>query len=95
MPHLVINGYFADQPTTGTGRYTRALAAELPGVWDGPISVLIPRWMNSGALARECPNVSVVPLSVPLKGSLGKVWFEQIAVPMAARRMKADVLHIP
>ncbi|MSQ26795.1 MAG: glycosyltransferase family 1 protein, partial [Dehalococcoidia bacterium] len=34
-------------------------------------------------------------LSVPLKGSLGKVWFEQIAVPRAARRMKADVLHIP
>ncbi|MEK7215931.1 MAG: glycosyltransferase family 1 protein, partial [Chloroflexota bacterium] len=93
MPHLVINGYFADQPTTGTGRYTRALAAELPGVWDGPISLLVPSWMESGDLG--CAAVAVVPLAVPLKGALGKLWFEQIAVPRAAQRLNAAVLHIP
>ncbi len=95
MPHLAINGYFWDQPTTGTGRYTRALIKELPRVWDGPISVLVSHGMDRTELNLQSASVSAYPLTSPFSGSLGKVWFEQVAVPLAAKRLKADVLHVP
>lgn len=34
-------------------------------------------------------------VTVPFKGNIGKLWFEQIGVPMAARRLRADLLHVP
>jgi glycosyltransferase involved in cell wall biosynthesis len=44
------------------------------------------------------PNVQATPVPTPFDGrnaNLAKVWFEQIAVPRAALRLNADLLHVP
>jgi glycosyltransferase involved in cell wall biosynthesis len=45
------------------------------------------------------PSASIISLSahlpVSLAKGLAKLWFEQIAVPQAAQRLGADILHVP
>jgi glycosyltransferase involved in cell wall biosynthesis len=43
-------------------------------------------------------NLLVYPVHTPFDGqskNLAKLWFEQIGVPMAAARLRADLLHVP
>jgi len=40
------------------------------------------------------PGTHILPLHAP-PGPVGKVWWEQIALPLAAQRLGVDVLHVP
>lgn len=92
--HLAFNGYFLNQPTTGTGQYTHHLLRELQELWDGDISVVIP-----GNETTERPEgferCKFLIAKPPWPGGLGKVWFEYAAVTKAAQAAGADVLHVP
>lgn len=46
-------------------------------------------------LARVDPSLEIVLIHPPLTGNLGKVIFEQVTFPRLARRVGADVAHVP
>jgi glycosyltransferase involved in cell wall biosynthesis len=95
--HLAINGMFWSQPTVGSGQYLRMLVRALPAVApDVRLTLLLPAHR---AAAEPLPHdVQAVDVHTPFDGrskNLAKVWFEQVAVPLAAARLHADLLHVP
>lgn len=92
---LALNGYFWDQPHTGSGQYARQLVLHLNRlVSDLEISLIYPQVAGRPQPDDVPPSVSVHP--VPVKaGHLGKVWFEQIGFPRAARQVGATIAHVP
>jgi len=97
---VAINGWFWDNPTTGSGQYTRRLVEGLVTLEpDLELTLVAPRgwWFQ---VSRLTPHVSraTQPETWNLKpetGGLRKVWFEQIAFPCACRHLDADVAHVP
>lgn len=94
--HIVVNGWFAGQLSAGSGQYTARLLETLPRHAPAPtITLLIPK-PDPGAEPVTFPGITVFPLSLPaFPKNLHKLWWEQIAVPAAARRLHADVLWVP
>ena len=105
---LAVNGYFLGLPFTGTGQYTRHLLKELAGLWDGDVLVYYPRTKRldsldplgddsfaSSDLESRPGRLTFRPVTMPLRGNLGKVWFEQVALPFALRGDRPQVLHVP
>ncbi len=98
---IAINGWFAGDSTSGSGQYLNHLLAHLAQVAPAArFSLLLPsgrsvRGAGEGA-AGDWPNVDRVRVSVPpLPRNLAKLWWEQISVPQAARRLGAGVLFVP
>ncbi len=93
---ILVNGWFADEIGVGSGQYLREMLAAL--VEAAPrtrISVLVPaeRVLDAGVVRLD---IEVIRLRrAPLPAQLAKVWWEQAAVPWAARRLNADVLWVP
>jgi glycosyltransferase involved in cell wall biosynthesis len=105
--HIAINGWFAKQLTTGSGIYLEGLLQQLPtlpatGAGDGNphrFSLLLPfphRAYRLTEIHETFPTVAVVGVKLPpLPEKLRKLCWEQIAVPLAARRLHADLLWAP
>ena len=93
--HLAINGFFWNQPNTGSGQYIRQLVAHLDKlVSDLRITLVYPQ--SSGRRGPENPpdNVEIKLVKVS-PGHLGKVYFEQILFPRVCKAVAADVVHVP
>jgi glycosyltransferase involved in cell wall biosynthesis len=94
--HVAVNGWFWDQPSTGSGQMVRylvpALVAQDPTL---EISLVVPEWATSVQAIGEMPErVTLTP--VPCRpGNLGKLWFEQRTFPRACRQLGADLAHVP
>ena len=93
--HLAINGYFWNQPNTGSGQYTRQLVTHLSKlVSDLRITLVYPQ--SSGRRGPENPPENVKIKLVKVRpGDLGKVHFEQILFPRVCKAVAADIVHIP
>ena len=91
--HIVYNGWFWDQPNTGSGQYLRRLLHSLHRVApDLEMTLVLPPGLAS---ADDLPsNVNVIPTSGS-RSNLGKVWFEQRTFPQMAGRSGADIAHVP
>lgn len=92
--HIAFNGWFWDQPYTGSGQYVRHLLAALHGL--APqirLSLVVPDHMRT--LDDLPPDVDVLPMRTRFGGHLGKVWFEQRGFPRAVARLRADIAHVP
>lgn len=91
--HIAVNGWFWDQPNTGSGQYVRRLLHALRRL--APTLrltlVLPPHNTSADALPSE---VEAVRATGP-RGKLGKVWFEQRGYPAAVGRLQADIAHVP
>jgi len=92
--HIALNGWFWDQPHTGSGQYVRHLLAALCEV--------APDHRYSLVVAGHVTCLDGLPdavdvLRIPLRrgGHLGKVWFEQRGYPLAVAGLQADVAHVP
>ena len=82
MKKVAINAWFADQPATGSGQYTVRLLDALRAI--------APDWEFRSISPRRDSRRS------PLLGDdVYKVWFEQSEFPRLARRLHADVAHVP
>lgn len=93
--HIAFNGWFWDQPNTGSGQYLRRLLHNLRRVApDLQMTLVLPPHNTS---PDDLPvNVSVVNTQKSLfGGQLGKVWFEQRAYPALVGRVGADIAHVP
>lgn len=89
---VAINGWFWARSETGSGQYLRHLVAAfsaLPATWD--VHVLLP---VHSVLPVSSTRVTFHALPAG-HGNVGKLLWEQVTVPCAARQMGADVLHIP
>lgn len=95
MLHIAINGFFWDKPTVGVGQYLHGLLNAITHVDAVHIELLIP----AGSTPPEAPpGVTLHVLTTPFdskSANLAKLWFEQIAVPQAAMRLGAQLLHVP
>ncbi len=92
--HVALNGWFWDQPYTGSGQYLRRLVGALRDLApEMRLSLVVPAHIR--ALDDLPPDVDVLPMPEPLGGHPGKVWFEQRSFPHAVRRLRADVAHVP
>ncbi|MFN2108479.1 MAG: glycosyltransferase family 4 protein [Anaerolineae bacterium] len=91
---VALSGWFWNYPETGSGQYVRALVTALAETAPtAQFVVLLPSASVSEATG-FASNVefSVVPGQ---RTNLGKVWWEQVTLPRAARRCGADLLHVP
>lgn len=89
---LALNGWFYDQPHTGSGQYLRELLAQLPTVAPDIETILV---LPEHAIHNtQESHFTFHALRVP-NSNLGKVRFEQIGFPRACRALKADLAHIP
>jgi glycosyltransferase involved in cell wall biosynthesis len=93
LRHVAINGWFLGQLGAGTGQYLHHMLAALPAASPGVRwSVLVP----PEAAPLDLPGVEWVRLPLPaLPRPLRKLYWEQVAVPRAARRLGAGVLWVP
>jgi glycosyltransferase involved in cell wall biosynthesis len=91
--HIAINGWFVGSPTAGSGQYIHHLLTHLPRLPQAlQLSLLLP----SQEAASPFPHVNPLVIKPPsLPGPLRKLWWEQIAVPQAARDLGADLLWVP
>jgi glycosyltransferase involved in cell wall biosynthesis len=91
--HIAFNGWFWDQPHTGSGQYVRRLLPMLRRLApDLDMTLVLPAHIQTPDAVP--PEVTVVHASAP-RGNLGKVWFEQSAYPAAVKRVRADIAHVP
>ena len=93
--HIAINGWFWDQPSTGSGQYLRNLAARLPKVApDHQFSLVLPPHIQRPPDPPQ--SMAVVETGSRRQTSkLGKVIFEQRAFPNVAGSIDADIAHVP
>lgn len=90
---LALNGWFYDQPHTGSGQYLRELLAQLPAAAPDVEPILVIPEHAALITNNQLPITNCV-LPTP-NTNLGKVQFEQLAFPKACRDLKADLAHIP
>jgi len=101
-PLVAINGLFLDHPRTGTGVYTREILARLltptgeqPSSGDALRYAVIGHPEHAGVVAPPTPYLAP---QAPLRRrgpKIEKVLWEQITLPLAVSRIKADLLYAP
>src|SRR5688500_10382910 len=92
---VAFNGYFWDEPRTGSGQYLHHLWAELnraPHSETDSYSLLRP---GIKAMQKSTAPTGAILESHNSKSKVGKLLWEQRGVAAQARRVRADVLHIP
>ena len=89
-----INAHFWPNMTVGSGQYLRHMVRELAPLASDHTLILIG---EEGAFAdgeRPVETYEVTQGRIPA-GRPAKLWFEQVAVPRAARTLQLDLLHVP
>ncbi len=91
--HIAFNGWFWDQPNTGSGQYLRRLVHTLRRI-DPMLDmtlILPPHIKHADSLPT---NTHAIHTTGP-GGRLGKIWFEQRSFPQQAARTGAHIAHVP
>lgn len=91
--HIGLNGWFWDQPNTGSGQYLRYLLSALRRVApDLKLTLILPPHLKT---ADDAPDGIDVVTTRGSSGNLGKVLFEQRTFPTMISRVNADIAHVP
>jgi len=93
--HLALNGWFYDQPHTGSGQYLRWLLHYMPD--DIETILVVPQSHQQSAISRQpSAKFRIVNYQLPITNhNLSKVYFEQIGFPRACADLKVQLAHIP
>jgi len=95
---IVLNGWFIDQPHTGSGQYTRQLLKHLPQAAPQHEYALVVPHKGSFKIHDITADTDLPALISDLQrpaSHFRKLLFEQSIMPRAARAYEADVLHVP
>ncbi|HET9222989.1 MAG TPA: glycosyltransferase family 1 protein, partial [Roseiflexaceae bacterium] len=106
---IAISGMFWSQPTVGSGQYLDGMLGELAhAAPEHEYVLLLPAYLDdrrpttddqrSAVSSVVAGHLSAIVVSTPFDGrseNLAKLWFEQVGVPLAAARLRADLLHVP
>jgi glycosyltransferase involved in cell wall biosynthesis len=92
---IALNGWFLDQPGTGSGQYLQGLLRAMAAVGqEHEYLLVVPR----GRFELAIPGLRARLWCFPSRWwrtNLGKVLFEQVAFPWTCRRSGVDVAHVP
>lgn len=92
--HVLISGWFWQQPHTGSGQYLRHLLARMRQQQPAHrYTLLLPAEPAAATRPPDCQILAAPP--PPLPRQLAKLYWEQVTVPQTARRLRADVLFVP
>jgi len=91
--HIAFNGWFWDQPNTGSGQYIRRLLHHLRRVAPGLQMTLVLPPHNRAP--DDLPTDVSIASTRGGSGQWGKVWFEQRTFPQMVGRVGADIAHVP
>jgi glycosyltransferase involved in cell wall biosynthesis len=95
---IVINGWFLDQPDTGSGQYTLQLLKHLPQIAPRHEYALVVPHKGSFKIHDVTTDTDLQLLISNIRrptSNFRKVLFEQSIMPRAAQAYEADVLHVP
>ena len=98
---VLVNGWFLQQPTTGSGQYLTALLREFPALQtEVRVRTLVPlpaTLAGSWTPPPDLPNgMEFLPVPLPPGPEpLAKVWWEQAALPLQCLRHRAAILWNP
>ncbi len=97
---IVLNGWFIDQPHTGSGQYTLQLLKHLPQVAPQHEYALVVPNKSSFKIHDITADTDFQLLTSNIQSprtasNFRKLLFEQSIMPRAARAYEADVLHVP
>ena len=97
---IVLNGWFIDQPHTGSGQYTLQLLKQLPHIAPRHEYALVVPHKNSFQIIDITADTDFQLLTSTLRvkrpaSNFRKLLFEQSIMPRAAQAYEADVLHVP
>ena len=91
--HIAYNGWFWDQPNTGSGQYLRRLLHSLRRVApDLQMTLILP---PHNRRPDDLPDDVSIVTTRGGSGQLGKVWFEQRTYPQMVGQVSADIAHVP
>lgn len=91
--HVALNGWFWNQPNTGSGQYIRRLVPALRKARpDLKLTLILPPHADN---APDVPEGVEVIRAGGVKGKIGKVLFEQRGFPAAVARSGAQLAHVP
>ncbi len=91
--HIAFNGWFWDQPTTGSGQYTERLLTHLRrAAPELELSLILPPHVTT---PQGVPDGVNVVHTTGMGGNLGKVLFEQRTYPRMVAQVGADIAHVP
>jgi len=98
--HILINGWFWGQSTAGSGQYLHRLVEQLAHTQTGAhFTLLTPQnrdWVLGIDDDTERPSIPNTQYPIPsLPRQLAKLYWEQVTVPCAARRLGADLIFAP
>src|SRR5512139_2449267 len=96
--HIILNGWFIDQPHTGSGQYTLILLKHLLRIAPQHEYALVVPHKNSFKIHDITARTDLQSLASNTQrpnSNFRKLLFEQSIMPRAARAYEADVLHIP
>lgn len=89
---VAINGWFWQQPHTGSGQYLRQLILGLRKAAPDLQMILI---LPGADRTSDIPDGVEPVYAGGERSNLAKVWFEQRLFPAAAGRARADIAHVP
>lgn len=95
---IVLNGWFLDQPDTGSGQYTLQLLKHLPRVAPQHEYALVVPHKNSFKIHDITADTNLQLLTTSIRrphSDFRKLLFEQSIMPRAARAYEGEVLHVP
>jgi glycosyltransferase involved in cell wall biosynthesis len=91
--HVAFNGWFWDQPHTGSGQYIRRLVSTLRRIApDLTMTLVLPPGLTT---ADDLPADINVVTTRGNRGRWGKLWFEQRTFPKQVKRCRAEIAHVP
>ena len=92
---LALNGWFYNQPHTGSGQYLHWLLHYMPDEIE--VTLVVPQSNQPSAVSSQpSAKFRIVNYQLPItNNNLSKVYFEQIAFPKACADLKADLAHVP
>lgn len=96
--HIAINGWFVGETTAGHGQYIDHMLAHLPVMApETRFSLLLPEFgRQTSSDGQHFAGIGSERVALPrLPQNLAKLYWEQLSVPRAARRLGADVLWVP
>ncbi len=101
--HIIVNGWFWGDETSGSGQYLHYLIAHLPPLLldvESKITLVVPQREDEGSSQTEPislpAKVALHPIPLPrLPRQLAKLWWEQITLPRVARAGNAKLLWVP
>lgn len=94
--HIALNGWFWDQPHTGSGQYIRQLVTHLAKLnSDHEFHLILPPHNPKPDNVPEGVNYGSFQSGAGSASRFNKVWFEQRIFPGAVKSVEADLVHVP